>query len=269
MNSSYHYIHDEEHKKIYLIDLDGTIYRGNQAISGAKEFINYLKQNNRKFLFVTNCPLNSIEALTKKLISMGIECNENDFINSSMSTCDFLKTYYKDKKVFLIGSEALQNMLISNDIKLTHDNADIVVVGYDNTVNYEKLKNACIQINKGAKLIATNPDNNIPYKDTFIPHTGAMISFIENACGVKATIIGKPNQYLLHTACKQLKCKKSELCVIGDRIDTDISFAINNGIDGYLVLTGAIKSKDETFIPKPTKIFNNLKEIIIFERRLK
>ncbi len=251
--------------KNYLIDLDGTIYRGTEPVENAKEFIKYLKDNNRKFLFATNCPLNSLEKLADKLRGMGIACEPSDFINCSMATADYLNEFYKGKKVYAIASPALRQLLIDYGITLTEEKADVVVVGYDTEVTYEKLKKACTEILAGAEFIATNLDNTIPYLDTFIPHTGANVSFIECATGKKATVIGKPERYMIDTACRLLDCEKDSLCIIGDRLDTDISFGVQNGISSYLVLTGTTKKYTPNMQPTPTKVFSNLQEIMDFE----
>ena len=251
--------------KNYLIDLDGTIYRGTRAIEHAKEFISYLKKNNRKFLFATNCPLNSLEKLAEKLRGMDIACEPSDFINCSMATADYLNEYHKGKKVYAVGSPALKELFKDYGITLTEDKADVVVIGYDTEVTYEKLKKACVEILSGAEFIATNLDNTIPFLDTFIPHTGANVAFIECATGKKAKVIGKPEGYMIDTACKILDCEKDSLCIIGDRLDTDISFGAQNGIDSYLVLTGTTKAYDSSMNPEPTLVFNNLREIMDFE----
>ena len=253
--------------KNYLIDLDGTIYRGTKAVEHAKEFIAYLKENGRKFLFATNCPLNSLEKLADKLKGMDIQCEPSDFINCSMATADYLNEYYKGKKVYAIASPALRQLLTDYGVTLTEDKADVVVVGYDTEVTYEKLKKACVGILAGAEFIATNLDNTIPFLDTFIPHTGANVAFIECATGQKATVIGKPERYMIDTACKIMNCEKDSLCIIGDRLDTDISFGAQNGIDSYLVLTGTVKEYTPGTNPVPTKVFNNLAEIIEFEKQ--
>ena len=251
--------------KNYLIDLDGTVYRGTEPVEYAKEFIKYLKDNNRKFLFATNCPLNSLDNLALKLQGMGIDCLPSDFINCTMATADYLNENYKGKKVYAIGSKALKDLLLSYGITLCESNADVVVIGYDTEVTYNMLKEACVQILSGAAFIATNLDNTIPFLNTFIPHTGAFVSFLECATGKKATVIGKPEGYMINTACKILNCEKESLCIIGDRLDTDISFGVQNNIDSYLVLTGTTKKYTSDMLPVPTKVFNNLSEIIDFE----
>jgi len=254
--------------KIYLIDLDGTLYRGNEPIEYAAEFIDYLNRNNRKYLLTTNCPLNGPEEIVMKLKTMGIAATTDKVLTSGMACRDYLLEHYFGKNVFVIGSPSFRKLLCNSGIQLTDEYSDVVVIGYDQQTTYSQIKQACINILNGAEFISTNMDNVIPFGKTFIPHTGAITSAVGYAVNKEPVVIGKPNQHMFNSAVKILGCNREDCIVIGDRLDIDIQFSYNNGIPGYLVFTGVAKCTDvENSIIKPDKCFNNLRDIIEMERR--
>jgi len=256
---------------VYLIDLDGTLYRGNEPIEHAAEFIDYLNKNNRKYLLTTNCPLNSPINIAEKLSAMGIKTTTDKVLTSAMACRDYLLEHHFGKSVFVIGSPSFIEILQKSGIQLTNNFpennfSDVVVIGYNQKMTYSQLKQACINILKGAEFISTNMDNVIPDGQTFIPHTGAITVAIQYAVKKEPVIIGKPYSYMFDSAVKMLGCKREDCVVIGDRLDTDILFAKNNKIPGYLVFTGVTKLSDiENSTIKPDKCFNNLKDIIEME----
>jgi 4-nitrophenyl phosphatase len=250
----------------YIIDLDGTLYHGASPIPYAKEFIQYLNKNHRKYLLLTNCPGNGAAGVVKRLEAMGIEVKEDSVLTSGQATATFLSKMKPNMSIYLIGSDALREDFLRAGLRIEDVNPDFVVVGYDREFNYEKMCLATKHILKGSKYVSTNGDNIIPEGDTFVPHTGAISACIETATNVKPIIIGKPEQYILDSALEKLGCKKSECCIIGDRLDTDIATGVRHGISSYLVLTGVTDRKLlEQSQLKPTKVFNNLYEIMLFE----
>lgn len=249
--------------KIYLIDLDGTLYRGNESIEYASEFIDFLNTNNRKYLMTTNCPLNSPEGIVKKLKTLGIHTTTDKILTSGLACRDYLLEYHPNKKVFLIGSQSFKEILSDSGVQLTENDSDVVVIGYDQNMVYSDLKQACVNILNGAEFISTNMDNVIPHGQTFIPHTGAITAAVQYAVNKEPFVVGKPYTPMFNSALKKLGCAKQDCVVIGDRLDTDIQFAHNNGIPGYLVFTGVTKSSDlENSLIKPDKCFENLKSLI-------
>lgn len=252
--------------KNYLIDLDGTLYRGMTKIEYADIFIKYLNDNSRKYLFVTNCPLNSQKEIAEKLKSMGIDADSQRVLNSAMATRDYLVKAGCGKKIYIIGSKALKDELFNWGFNIVESDPDIVVVGYDREFTYKKLEKACLFIRGGAQFIGTNIDATIPSGNTFIPHTGSILASISKSTGVEPICIGKPARYMLKSAAKILGCREADCAVIGDRLDTDMAFAINNGIPGYLVLTGTtdMSMLSKSYI-KPDMVFDNLLELIKYE----
>jgi 4-nitrophenyl phosphatase len=253
--------------KNYLIDLDGTLYRGMEPIEYATEFIDYLNKNNRKYLLTTNCPLNSPDGVVKKLKAMGIATTTDKVLSSAMACRDYLLEHHLGKSVFVIGSPSFKEILCSSGIQLTNSHSDIVVIGYDQQSTYPQLMKACMNILNGAIFISTNMDNVIPHGQTYIPHTGAITAAVQYAVNKEPIVIGKPYQHMFNSALKMLDCSRQDCVVIGDRLDTDILFSQNNNVPGYLVFTGVTKCSDlQTSIIKPDKCFNNLKDIIELEK---
>jgi 4-nitrophenyl phosphatase len=246
----------------YIIDMDGTLYRGNSVVPHAVEFIDKLKTNKCKFLLLTNCPRLSTVSLSKKLKGMGIDIHSKNILTSGQAAVFYMKENGM-KSAYTVGSTALKKLVTASGIKITEDNPDCVLVGYDNKINYNHISKASRLILSGSRFISTNSDNNIPYSDTFIPHTGAICAAIETATGIKAQYVGKPEKYMLEIAMTLMDCKNEDVCIIGDRLDTDILFGRNHGISTYLVMTGftnesILKNSDI----QPTAVFSNLQELM-------
>ncbi len=255
--------------KSYLIDLDGTIYSGNKLINYAKDFIDYLNNVKKKYLFVTNCPLKSPEKIIIKLQKLGLSVGPDCVLSSGMAAIQYLAKKHKGEKVYLIGSDDLKSMFCRSGIELVEDKADIVLVGYDPKFTYAMMKRAVYLISCGAEYIATNADQVIPGKRYFIPHTGAIAASITEASGKQPLFIGKPSCLMFDAAIQMLGCVKNDIAMVGDRVDTDIEFAMNNGIPSYLVLTGVTKESDISSmkIRGQVRIVKNLLGIIDFDRK--
>jgi len=251
---------------IYLIDMDGTIYRGSCPIQYAKEFISYLQQGNRIFFLVTNCPGNSSDVLAEKLHTMGIDVEPDNIITSADATADYLAGNIFCKKAYLIGGNALKEKIAKKGIDIVSEHPDCVVVGYDKEFNYEKMKKATQFILDGAGFICTNVDSTIPDGNKLVPHTGAIAASIEAASGRKPVIIGKPERYLLDTLSRRVKCRREQFCIVGDRLDTDVYFGVKQNILSFLVLTGVTSMEDlKTSMIQPTKVFSNLYDLMAFD----
>ncbi len=254
-----------------LIDLDGTIYRGERPIEHAAAFIEYLKRIGKKYLFVTNCPWNSPARIAKKLKTMGIDAGGGRVLSSGVVALEYIREHHPGRKVYAIGSQDYLEMLASGGIILSDDEPDIVLVGFDPDFTYAKMEAASAFILRGALFLGTNIDATIPHGDAIIPHTGAILASIATATGKTPTCFGKPSHFMLDAATKVMGCGKDECVVIGDRIDTDIACAVSNGIPGYLVLTGSSTRETlrETVADSaiaPTLVVDNLGELIELDK---
>ncbi len=254
--------------KGFLIDLDGCIYRGNNLLPSAKEFIDFLHENSIKILFVTNnstkLPLN----YSQKLKNMGINVYEDEFLTSGIATSIYLKRWKDKGKAYVIGEEALKEAIIKVNWEISDENVDAVIVGLDKNFTFDKLKKASFLIRNGAKFIATNPDKTFPQENTIEPGAGSLVSAISSASQKRPIVIGKPSPYIGKIALSRLGLSNNEIVILGDRIDTDILFAKRMKSLSFLVLTG-ISSEDDLRKSKikPDYVFKNLSEVIEFLKK--
>lgn len=246
--------------KAYLIDLDGTLYRGSQVIEGAVEFINGLNQYDIPHLYVTNNSTKSPEDVVEKLASIGIDARPAEVVTSAMATADYISSEKPHASVYMIGDTGLRTAISSAGLDLKDDtDVDFVVVGLDENINYEKLTKATLAVQRGATFISTNKDPSIPKEQGFLPGNGSLTSVVTVSSKTEPTFIGKPETPIMQKALDLLQLDKSEVAMIGDLYDTDIMSGINIGIDTIHVQTG-VTSKEEALdkdIP-PTVSIENL-----------
>jgi len=250
-------------KKAFICDMDGVIYHGNKILDGVVTFVNWLLENDKKFIFLTNSSERSPYELCQKLQRLGLEVPKEHFYTSALATASFLKGQCPGGSAYVIGEAGLINALYDAGFSMNDVNPDYVVVGESRTYNIEKIEKAVSLVLNGAKLIGTNPDLTGPTEDGLVPATRALISPIELAAGVQAYFIGKPNPLMLRHARKRMDCSSEETVIIGDRMDTDIVAGIESGIDTVLVLSGVTTRKSMSKFPYlPTYIFNGVGDII-------
>lgn len=249
--------------KLFLIDLDGTIYTGNTPIKYAKEFIEYLENNNIDYLFITNNSTKTEEEVVEKLRNMGIETTKKHVYSSAVAASEY--SYKKNyKKIYVIGERGLRIALEEKGIELVeHDKAEAVIVGLDRELTYQKLSNASFALQRGIPFIATNPDKLLPTEQGLTPSNGGQVKFLEYATSREATIIGKPSSIIMELAIDKFNYTKDEIVMVGDNYETDIKSGINIGLDTLHVQTG-ITSKEVVLSKenKPTYTVKNLKEYI-------
>ena len=244
--------------KGYLIDLDGTIYRGTEAIPAGKRFVEELHQRELPFLFVTNNTTKSPATVAKRLADeFDIHVAAETVYTASLATIDFMQTDGKGKKVFVIGESGLIDLILEAGFEWEEENPDYVVVGLDNYLTYEKVVAATLAIQKGATFIGTNPDKNIPTERGLLPGAGSVVSFVETATQTTPIYIGKPEAIIMDKAVEILGLQKEEVIMVGDNYETDIQAGIQNGIDTLLVLSGFTKAEDVPHLPVPATFVKN------------
>ncbi|NLM26259.1 MAG: HAD family hydrolase [Firmicutes bacterium] len=250
-------------KKGFIIDMDGVIYHGNYLLPGVLEFVNWLKQENKEFLFLTNSSERSPKELQQKLERLGIEVDEHHFHTSAIATASFLASQTPGGSVYVIGEAGLTNALYDAGFSMNDVNPDYVVVGDTRSYSFEKIEHAVRLVLKGAKLIGTNPDLTGPTERGIVPATKALIAPIELATGRQAYFIGKPNPLMMRHALKKLKTQSDETAIIGDRMDTDIIAGIESEIETVLVLSG-VSSRDtvKRFPYRPDYILDGVGDIV-------
>ena len=224
----------------YMIDLDGTIYRGKEKIPAAKRFIERLQEHDIPFLFVTNnstqAPIKVVENLAN---NFDIHVKEENVYTSALATADYIADLNKDKRsVYVIGEVGLKQAILDKGFRFEETNPDYVVVGLDYDVTYHKFELATLAIKRGAKFIGTNADTNLPNERGLVPGAGSVIALVECSTQQKATYIGKPETIIMEKALERLGLPKDEVVMVGDNYMTDINAGINFGIDTMLVYTG-------------------------------
>lgn len=236
----------------YLIDLDGTIYRGKDPIPAGKRFIDELEKRAIPFLFVTNNTTRSPETVANRLADeFDIHVPAETVYTASLATIDFMKEDNKGKKVYVIGEGGLIDLILAAGFEWDELTPDYVVVGLDNDVTYEKFVAATLAIQKGATFIGTNPDKNIPTERGLLPGAGSLISFVETATQTAPIFIGKPEAIIMEKAVAHLGLPKDQVIMVGDNYETDIRSGIDNGIDTLLVLSGFTQKEDVPQLPTP------------------
>lgn len=247
--------------KGYLIDLDGTMYRGSEVIPEAIPFINQLAEREIPYVFVTNNSTKTTQAVAEKLNQLGIQAKHNQVVTSSMATAKYLQEQSL-KTCYCIGQSGLKDAMKQHDIQLVDGtDADAVVVGLDVDITYDKLAKACIAIRKGARFISTNRDHAIPTDDGMGPGNGAFTALVQTSTQQNPIFIGKPDTIIMKEALDVLGLPKEDVLMIGDNYQTDIQSGFNAGVDTLFVHTG-VTSKEElaTFVQQPTHIIENLSE---------
>lgn len=250
-------------KKGFICDMDGVIYHGNRLLDGVADFVNWMLENDKKFVFLTNSPERTPHELSMKLERMGLSVSPDHFYTSAMATAAFLSAQKPGCTAYVIGEAALAKALYDHKIYMNDVNPDYVVVGETRTYCFEKLEKAIALVNNGAKLIGTNPDTTGPTEHGIMPATGSLMAPIEIATGKKAYFVGKPNPLMLRHGLKRLGCHSDEIAFIGDRMDTDIIAGIESNVDSVLVLSGVTRLEDIDLYPyRPKYILNGVGDIL-------
>lgn len=246
--------------KGYLIDLDGTMYNGSNLIPGARDFIDRLNRHDIPYMFLTNNATKSRQEATQKLIDMEFDVSPDTMYTSSMATAEYLTSNHPGQDVYVIGTDSLKTAVQEAGMKLASD-ADVVVMGLDTDITYDKLSTAAILVADGAAFISTNPDKKFPTGEGLVPGNGAIVQSVIETTGKKPVEIGKPHHFILDGAIHALRLHKKDVAMIGDNYETDIMTGINGAIDTIHVNTG-VTTKDEVSDKdiQPTYSIENLTE---------
>jgi NagD protein len=250
-------------KSGFIIDMDGVIYHGNMLLPGVTEFLAWLENSGKKYLFLTNSPERTPKELHEKMARLGINVGEDHFYTSALATASFLANQKPNGSAYIIGDAGLIHAMYSAGFTVNNVNPDYVVVGDTHSYNFEKIELAVNLVIKGAKLIGTNPDISGPVENGITPSTKALIAPIEIATGKKAYYVGKPNPLMMRIALKRLGVKREDTIVIGDRMDTDVICGLESEIDTLLVLSGITDRRGiDQFPYRPQYILNGVKDLV-------
>src|SRR5512137_2521579 len=247
----------------FIIDMDGVIYHGNKLLPGVTDFLKWLEESGKKYLFLTNSSERTPKELHEKMKRLGISIDEEHFYTSALATAGFLSSQKPNGSAYVIGDAGLIHALYSVGYSVNNVNPDYVVVGDTHSYNFEKVELAVNLVLRGAKLIGTNPDVSGPVENGITPSTKALIAPIEIATGKKAYYVGKPNPLMMRIALKRLGVKREDAIVIGDRMDTDIRCGLESEIDTLLVLSGISDRKTiDQFPYRPHYILSGVKDLV-------
>ena len=252
-------------KKLFLFDMDGTIYEENQLFDGVIELLDKIKSDDSRYVFITNNSSKSVKDYIEKVNSLGIEADIDNFFTSAQATILYLQKNFASKKVYCQGTKSLISELLEANIDVVEtvcDDIDVVLVGFDTELTSQKLRNTCELLGRDVAFIATNPDLVCPVSFGFIPDCGSICGMIKNATGKEPFYIGKPEPTMIDIVREKFAYTKEETVVIGDRLYTDIASGLNAGVTAVCVLTGEATVDDVVKEErKPTFTFESVKDI--------
>ena len=254
-------------KRLFLLDMDGTIYLDDRLFDGTVDFLDYVRQTGGKYLFLTNNSSRSVEAYIEKLARLGIASEKDDFLTSVDALVIYLQQHgYRDKLLYAFGTASFRAQLAEAGFRVTDrrsDDVQALVCGFDTELTFQKLEDACILLGRGVDFIAANPDWVCPTWYGYVPDCGSVCEMLFRATGRRPVFIGKPQPEMALLAMQRYGFSKEETLLIGDRVYTDIACAVHAGVDAALVLSGESTLEDvRQNAEKPTHIFENIRAVL-------
>lgn len=250
--------------RLYLIDLDGTVYRGSETVESGVRFVHRLVKAHKDYLFLTNNTTRTPQMVVDKLRGHGVETDVNHVYTPCMATASYILERNHQKKIglYLIGEIGLWSEMLSHpEFEINEKNPDYVIVGMDKDLTYHKVRVATRAIRNGATFIGTNADMNLPLGDELIPGNGSQCAMVAAASGQSPLYIGKPESIIVEMALAKAGHSKAESVLVGDNYDTDIRAGFNSNVDQILTLTGVTKKEELAGKRQPTILVNSLDEI--------
>ncbi len=247
----------------FICDMDGVIYHGNQILPGVTEFIQWLHDEDKQYLFLTNNSSYTPRELQQKLARMGLDVSQEHFYTSALATAAFLKEQAPGCSVFAIGEAGLFNALYDAGITMNDVNPDYVVVGEGRSYSLDTLTKATNLVLAGAKLIGANSDVSGPIEHGIAPACRALVAPIEMATGTQAYFCGKPNPLMMRTGLRILNCHSADAVMVGDRMDTDVISGLESGMSTVLVLSGISTMETlKTYAYRPSIVLDGVGDIV-------
>lgn len=249
--------------KLFLLDMDGTLYLGDEVFDGAIDYINTIKASGRQYIYLTNNSSRAGIDYVTRLRKLGFPCEMENVFTSGMATAMYLNTKFPGCTVYPVGTKAFMGELESYGVKLGEDGVKVVCVGFDTELTYEKLDKAVHYLRHGAAFIAANPDWVCPMPaNEVLPDCGSICALLTAASGVKPEYIGKPNRNMVDIISAKTGVPNEQICCVGDRLYTDIAVAQNAGAVSVCVLSGESTLEDiEKAERKPDYVLNSVVDI--------
>lgn len=257
--------------RCFLLDMDGTFYLGEHLIEGALKFIDVLSQQGREYLFLTNNSSKDSQQYAEKITRLGLPVSRDKILTSGEATAMHIQSQKPGARVYIVGTSALENEFRERGFVLTDEAPDFTVLGFDTTLTYAKLWKLCDLVRAAVPYIATHPDYNCPTETGFMPDIGATIAFVKASTGREPDlIVGKPNRLFVEKAAERTGVPVSAMCMIGDRLYTDIALGETADIPTILVLSGETQADEVATSPhQPSYIFQNLRAVADYLMNMK
>ena len=249
-------------KRLFLLDMDGTLYLDETLFPGTGPFLRSVRQEGGRYLFLTNNSSRSVDAYIAKLGRMGIGAAREDFLTSVDALIADLAGRPPYRLCYVFGTKSFQSQLREAGLPVTDkrsDGVDCLLIGFDTELTFQKLEDACILLNRGVDFIATNPDWVCPTRYGSVPDCGSVCEMLRRATGRVPRVIGKPQPAMALLALERTGFARSQALMVGDRLYTDIAAGVSAGIDTAFVLSGEGTLADlETSEVKPTWVFDDI-----------
>lgn len=253
-------------KRLFLLDMDGTIYRDTNLFDGTLDFLDYVKSIGGRSIFMTNNSSRSVDKYVEHLTCMGIPVTRDDFVTSAQATILYLKEHCRGKKIYAETTKSFMDEMAGEGLDVTDEASDEVgclVLGFDKELTFKKLNDACILLGREIDYVASNPDLVCPTWYGSVPDCGSVTEMLYNATGKRPVVIGKPKTAMVELALSRAGYDKAQTLVVGDRLNTDIACGVNAGVDAALVLTGeSTRRQAEEGEIRPTYIFEDIASLL-------
>ncbi len=249
--------------ELFLFDLDGTVYIGDNEIDGSFGAIDELRKLGKRVCFFTNNSSRMHVDYIARLNNLGLRTYSDEIYTSGQVTCEYILDNYRGKKVYLLGNERLRSEFELYGIEVVDDNPDVAVIGFDTSLTYDRLYKFCGYVNDGLPYIATHPDYFCPAPNCPMPDIGALIEAIRLTVGrTPDVVMGKPHTEAGMRIAKKYNLPPKKIAMVGDRLYTDVAFGKNCGFVSVLVLSGeTTKEMVESSKIKPDYVLDFVKDI--------
>ena len=249
-------------KRLFLLDMDGTLYLDEHLFDKVPEFLNLIRRRGGRYLFLTNNSSRGVEGYIAKMRRLGIETAPEDYMTSADAAEHTLLTEFPGQKCYVSGTASLKAQLRQADIDVTDtlsDDITVLLSGFDTELTFQKLEDSCILLNRGVTWLATNPDWVCPTWYGSVPDCGSVCQMLERATGKTPRFLGKPQPEMVRLALARTGFRPQQTVVIGDRLYTDVACGVNAGIESVFVLSGeGVMGDIVKYRVNPTWIYDNI-----------
>ena len=252
-------------KRLFLLDMDGTIYLSETLFDHVPEFLDHVKKIGGRYLFLTNNSSRGVEGYIEKMARLGIATTREDFLTSVDATIGYLKSELAGKKCYVFGTRSFYQQLQAAGIPVTterEDDVEVLLCGFDTELTFQKLEDACILLQRDVDFVATNPDWVCPTWYGSVPDCGSVCEMLHRATGRRPRVIGKPQPEMVYLALQRTGFAPQQAVMVGDRLYTDIASGVNAGIDTVFVLSGEGVMEDiDTYNIHPTWVMDHIRDL--------